>query len=60
MDTHCGDNYEIKLLYATTFTSNIRDFMVHLCNTLADTLNDERQKLLPRAIVFVLDDDMIK
>ena len=58
MSTHCGDNFEIKLFHATEYGSNVCDFMAHLCNTLAGALNDE--KLLPKAIVFVLDDEMIK
>ena len=56
MGTHCSDNFEIKLFHAMTYSSHIQDFMAHLCNTLAGALNEER---LPKAIVFVLEDDMI-
>ena len=56
--THCGDNYEIKLFHATQYTSHIRDLMARLLNTLRNMICEE--KVLPRAIVFVLDNDMIK
>ena len=56
--TYCGDNFEIKLFHATQYTSHIRDFMSRLCNTLAEAFNDEKR--LPRAIIIVLDDDMIR
>ena len=56
--THSGDHFEIKLFHATEYGSNVHNFMARLCNTLAGALNEE--KLLPKAIVFILDDDMIK
>ena len=55
--THSGDNYEIKLFHCTWYSSNIRDFMARLISTLAEALNEDIAP--PRAIVFVLEDDMI-
>ena len=54
---HCGDNYEIKLFHSTQYVGHIRNFVGRLINTLVNTLNSEQ--LLPRAIVIVLDDDLI-
>ena len=55
--THCGNNYEIKLFHATRYTSHIRNMIARLVNTFANAVNEE--KLLPRAVVIVLEDDLI-
>ena len=56
--TYCGDHFEIKLFHATSYNSYLRDFMARICNTFAEALNKEKE--LPRAIIIVLNDDMIK
>ena len=55
--THCGDNYEIKLFHSTQYVSHIRNFLGQFNNTLRNAICEEL--LLPRAIVIVLDEDLI-
>ena len=55
--THCGDHFEIKLFHSMQYVSHIRNFLGRLINTLTLAINGE--PLLPRAIVVVLDDDLI-
>ena len=55
--TYCRDNYKIKLFHATYYTSNIKDMMGCLISIFVDVLNTEAK--LPRAILVVLDDNMI-
>ena len=56
--TYCSDWFDIKLFHATSYNTHLRDFMARLHNTFAGALNDKTR--LPRAIIIVLDNDMIK
>ena len=56
--TYCGDKFEILLFHSTQYVSNFRNMIARLVNTLIQAINSE--PLLPRAIVVVLDDDLIK
>ena len=56
--THCGDFFEIKTHTANQYTSHIHNFIGWVLNTFTQALNNE--EFLPKAVVFILDNDLIK
>ena len=56
--THCGDTFEIKTFHSNQFSSHIHDTLARIYCTFANALSTE--VYLSKAVVFVLDNDMLK
>ena len=57
-DCYCASNFDVSSFYANKFTSNNPNMVSRVINQMHKAITDE--KLFPKWVVIVLDDDLIR